>query len=45
MLNDDLFDLAPIIEAVMNGKKRKKKRSIQEVEYVELVMCLEPKTN
>lgn len=44
VLDDDPFDLATIIEAVMNETKRKK-YSFQEVEYVELVMCVEPKTN
>ncbi|KAM0991237.1 hypothetical protein ACFX2C_009647 [Malus domestica] len=40
-MGDDPFDLAPIIEAVMNEHKRKK-RVHQEVKYSESDLCVEP---
>ncbi|KAM1745806.1 hypothetical protein ACFX11_012503 [Malus domestica] len=41
VMGDDPFDLAPIIEAVMNEHKRKK-RVHHEVEYSESELCVEP---
>ncbi|KAM1264134.1 hypothetical protein ACFX15_033533 [Malus domestica] len=41
VMGDDPFDLAPIIEAVMNEHKRKK-RGHQEVEYSGSDLCVEP---
>lgn len=40
-MDDDLFELEPIIEAVMNEHKRKK-RLYHELEYTEPVPCMEP---
>lgn len=41
---DDPFELDPIIEAVMKQQKMRK-RTIQEVEYVEQVECMEPQSS
>ena len=43
-IDDDPFELAPIIEAVMNDHKGKK-RSYQDVEYTLPIQCVEPKRN
>lgn len=41
-MDNDPFELAPIIEVVINEHKGKK-QSYQEVEYTEPSQCVEPK--